>query len=109
MTAVRDPARRRILVVDDHPVVCEGVRNLLAGQPDLQVVGEAGDPGAAVKLAGDLQPDAVLLDLRMGGRFVPEAAGAVRAAAPRTRILVHTSSEDNAPVHAALRAALGQA
>lgn len=95
---------RRVLVVDDHPVVCEGVRTLLAGQPDLEVVGEAGEPGAAVKLAADLQPDAVLLDLRMGGRFAPEAAAAVRAAAPNTKILIHTSSEEHAPVHAALRA-----
>jgi two-component system nitrate/nitrite response regulator NarL len=104
VTATPDPKQRRVLVVDDHPVVCEGVRRLLAGQPDLKVVGEAGEPGAAVKLAGDLQPDAVVLDLRMGGRFAPETAGAVRAAAPRAKILIHTSSEENAPVHAALRA-----
>jgi two-component system nitrate/nitrite response regulator NarL len=95
---------RRILVVDDHPVVCDGVRNLLADQPDLRVVGEASEPSAAVKLAGDLQPDAVVLDLRMGGRYAPETAGAVKAVAPDTKILIHTSSEENAPVHAALRA-----
>lgn len=107
MTAARTRARpqpRRILVVDDHPVVCEGVRNLLAGQPDLHVVGEAGEPSAAVRLAGDLQPDAVVLDLRMGGRFAPETVGAVKAVAPDAKILIHTSSEENAPVHAALRA-----
>jgi DNA-binding NarL/FixJ family response regulator len=94
----------RILVVDDHPVVCEGVRNLLAGQADLAVVGEAHEPGAAVRMAGDLQPDAVVLDLRMGGRFTPEATTAVKAAAPATKVLIHTSSEENEPVHAALRA-----
>lgn len=97
-------AARGVLVVDDHPVICEGVRMLLAGQPDLRVVGEADEPGAAVRLAAELQPDAVVLDLRMGGRFTPETAGAIRAVAPGAKILIHTSSEENAPVHAALRA-----
>lgn len=97
-------AARSILVVDDHPVVCDGVRNLLAEHPDLHVVGEANEPSAAVRLAGELQPDAVVLDLRMGGRFVPEAPGAVKAVAPATKVLIHTSSEENEPVHAALRA-----
>lgn len=95
---------RRILVVDDHPVVCDGIRNLLAAHPDLRVVGEANEPGTAVRLAGELQPDAVVLDLRMGGRFTPETSGAVKAVAPGTKVLIHTSSEENEPVHAALRA-----
>jgi two-component system nitrate/nitrite response regulator NarL len=95
---------RRVLVVDDHPVVCDGVRHLLRGEPDLQVVGEANEAGAAVRLAGELQPDAVVLDLRMGGRYTPETSGALKAVAPGTRVLIHTSSEENAPVHAALRA-----
>jgi two-component system nitrate/nitrite response regulator NarL len=95
---------RRILVVDDHPVVFDGVRNLLAGHPDLQVVGEAGDPVTAVRMAGELQPDAVILDLRLGGRFTPETSTAVKRAAPATRVLIHTGSEENEPVHAALRA-----
>jgi DNA-binding NarL/FixJ family response regulator len=95
---------RRILVVDDHPVVVVGVRNLLAAHPDLQVVGEAAEPVAAVRLAEELKPDAVVLDLRMGGRFAPETAAAVKAVAPTCKVLVHTSSEENAPVRAALRA-----
>lgn len=99
-----DPAERRILVVDDHPVVCDGVRNLLAPHADLRVVAEANEPGTAVRLAGELQPDAVVLDLRMGGRFTPETSGEVKAVAPGTKVLIHTSSEENEPVHAALRA-----
>ncbi|MBA2323333.1 MAG: response regulator transcription factor [Pseudonocardiales bacterium] len=98
------PEPRRILVVDDHPVVCDGVRSLLAGQSDLRVVGEANEQSTAVRLAGELQPDAVVLDLRMGGRFSPETSGAVKAVAPDTKVLIHTSSEENEPVHAALRA-----
>lgn len=100
-----DPAAtRRILVVDDHPVVLDGIRTILAEHPDLRVVGEAGDVEAAVRMAATLQPDAVILDLRMGGRFVPEAPRAVKQAASAARILVHTASEENEPVHAALRA-----
>jgi len=95
---------RRILVVDDHPVVIDGVRNLLAGHPDLRVVGEADEPASAVRLTTELQPDAVILDLRMGGRFAPETSASVKAAAPGTKVLIHTASEEHEPVHAALRA-----
>lgn len=95
---------RRILVVDDHPVVFDGVRNILAAHPDLRIVGEASEAVGAVRLAADLQPDAVILDLRMSGRFNPEIASAVKKAAPATRVLIHTASEENEPVHAALRA-----
>ncbi|MBV9313962.1 MAG: response regulator transcription factor [Pseudonocardia sp.] len=95
---------RRILVVDDHPVVCDGIRSLLADLADLRVVGEANEPTSAVRLTTELQPDAVVLDLRMGGRFIPETSGAVKAAFPGVKVLIHTSSEENEPVRAALRA-----
>jgi two-component system nitrate/nitrite response regulator NarL len=95
---------RRILVVDDHPVVLDGVRNLLAGHPDLLVAGEAEEPGSALRLVRELRPDAVVLDLRLGGRFSPELAASVKAAAPACKVLIHTSSEENEPVLAALRA-----
>ena len=55
--AVKPVPPVRILVVDDHPVVCDGVRNLLAAHSDLRVVGEANEPGTAVRLAGELQPE----------------------------------------------------
>jgi two-component system nitrate/nitrite response regulator NarL len=97
-------SERRILVVDDHPVVVDGIRNVLAAHPDLRVVGAASDPAGAVRLAAQLQPDAVILDLRMGGRFSPETSASVKAAAPDTKVLIHTAAEEHEPVLAALRA-----
>jgi DNA-binding NarL/FixJ family response regulator len=54
-----------VLIVDDHPVVREGMRGMLAGEPDIEVVGEAGDGAEAAALAISLHPDVVLMDLRM--------------------------------------------
>ena len=56
-----------VLIVDDHPVVREGMRGMLAGEPDIEVVGEAGDGAEAAELASSLHPDVVLMDLRMPG------------------------------------------
>ena len=57
--------RVRVLLADDHPVVRAGLAALLSGEPDLDVVGEAADGAEAVRLAADLRPDLVLMDLRM--------------------------------------------
>lgn len=55
----------RLLLADDHPVVREGLRGMLAAEADLEVVGEAGSGNEAVALAGQLRPDVILMDLRM--------------------------------------------
>ena len=57
----------RIIIIDDHPVVREGLRGMLASQPDFEVVGEAADGAAGVELIVALQPDVTLMDLRMPG------------------------------------------
>jgi DNA-binding NarL/FixJ family response regulator len=62
-----------VLIVDDHPVVREGMRGMLVGEPDIEVVGEAGDGAEAAVLARSLQPDVVLMDLRMPGTDGVEA------------------------------------
>ncbi|MCF6467898.1 response regulator transcription factor, partial [Nonomuraea sp. MG754425] len=57
----------RVLIVDDHPVVREGLRGMLEREPDIEVVGEAGSGGEAVAVVPLLRPDVVLMDLRMPG------------------------------------------
>lgn len=93
----------RVLVVDDHPVVRQGLRTFLDLQDDIAVVGEAADGEACVSAAEELRPDVVLLDLRM-----PEADGlaALRGLRERgnlARVLVITSYTDPAAVLPAVR------
>ncbi len=92
----------RVLLADDHAVLRAGLRLLLDAQPDLQVVGEAGDGGEALALAAQLQPDLILLDLTMPGLSGLEALPAVRKAAPAARILILTMHDDEGYVRQAL-------
>lgn len=70
----------RVLIADDHPVVRQGLRGMLTGEPDIQVAGEAADGEEAVALAAELRPDVVLMDLRMPGMDGVEATRAINAA-----------------------------
>ena len=81
----------RVLVVDDHAVVREGLRALIDAEPGIEVVGEAVDGVEAVHAASSLQPDVVLMDLVMPRRGGIEAIGEVRRVVPDARILVLTS------------------
>jgi len=94
----------RVLVVDDHPVVRQGLRTFLDLQPDITVVGEAGDAAEAVAEAEALSPDVVLLDLRLPG---PDGVAALRQLRERgstARVLVLTSYTDPDAVLPAVRA-----
>jgi DNA-binding NarL/FixJ family response regulator len=77
----------RILLVDDHTVVRRGLRTFLSYDPDLEVVGEAADGAQALRLARELSPDVVLMDLLMPGMDGIEAAAAIRHELPETEVL----------------------
>jgi DNA-binding NarL/FixJ family response regulator len=94
----------RILLTDDHPVFRHGLRTLLAETADLTVVGEATTGEEAVALAEMLQPDVVLMDLRMPGTSGVEATRRIVQGRPGTQVLVLTMFEDDASVFTALRA-----
>ena len=90
--SVPAPAHRadviRVLIVDDHPLVREGVRHVLTSDSGFDVVGEASTGEDAVRLSGELAPDVVVLDLTMPGMSGLEAAPRIREAAPHARLLV---------------------
>ncbi|GIJ46940.1 DNA-binding response regulator [Virgisporangium aliadipatigenens] len=94
----------RVLVVDDHPVVRQGLRTFLDLQEDITVVGEAGDGDAAVATAAETAPDVILLDLRMPGADGLAALRGLRERDTRPRVLVVTSFTDPTAVLPALRA-----
>ena len=78
----------RIVLADDHAIVREGLKHILASQSDFQVVGEAGDGNEALRLARELEFDLLVLDLSMPGRSGMELIKLVRAERPKVRILV---------------------
>lgn len=98
----------RILIADDHPIVREGLRALISGKPDMELVGEATDGQEAVVKARSLQPDVVLMDLVMPGTNGIEAIQEIKRENPGARILVLTSFGEEEKVFSAIRAgALG--
>jgi DNA-binding NarL/FixJ family response regulator len=91
-----------VLIVDDHPVVRQGLRALLEVQDDMAVAGEAGDGPAAISLAESLRPDIVLLDLKLPGMDGVAVLRPLRAAG--LRVLVLTSATEPSTAAAAVRA-----
>ena len=84
----------RLLVVDDHPLFRRGLTALLATQARLQVVGEDGDAGEALRRAAELQPDVIMLDHHLPGVSGVDVLEGLRQAAPQARVLMLTVSED---------------
>jgi DNA-binding NarL/FixJ family response regulator len=94
----------RLLIVDDHPIVRDGLRGIFAQDPDFEVVGEAADGAEGVERALALSPDVVLLDLRMPGVGGVEAIRRLRERAPEVRVLVVTTYDSDADVLPAIEA-----
>lgn len=97
-------AKIKILVVDDHAIVREGVRMILAKETDLEVVGEAADGQEALDLTKRLQPQVVVMDISMPGMGGIEATQTIRETFPTVQVLALTMHEDETYVFQLLRA-----
>ena len=94
----------KVLLVDDHPVVREGLRGMIDAEADLVVVGEAGSGAEAVVMAESLRPDVILMDLRMPDVDGVTATERILAALPGTRIVVVTTYESDTDILRAVEA-----
>lgn len=93
-----------VLLVDDHPVVREGLRGMIDAEDDLTVIGEAGSGAEAIGLAGSLRPDVILMDLRMPGIDGVAATAQILADNPSIRIVVVTTYESDTDILRAVEA-----
>ena len=94
----------RLLIVDDHPVVRDGLRGIFSGDPNYEVVGEAADGAQAVALAERLRPDVILIDLHMPGMDGVNAIRELVQLVPPPRILVLTTYDQDSDVLPAIEA-----
>jgi DNA-binding NarL/FixJ family response regulator len=94
----------RVLLADDHAILCAGLRALLNYYDDVEVVGEARDGAAALARVAELRPDVVLMDIAMPGMNGLEATRLIREQFPQTRVLVLTQHEERQYVLALLQA-----
>ena len=94
----------RLLIVDDHPVVRDGLKGMLSGQPGFEVAGEAADGLQGVSMAAQLKPDVVLMDLRMPNLDGAAATQRIRSTLPEVRVLVLTTYDSDAEILKAIEA-----
>lgn len=94
----------RLLIVDDHPVVREGLRGMLATDPTLEVVGEASSGEDALAQVGRLRPDVVLIDLRMPGLDGAHATERITRGHPGVRVIVLTTYDSDDDILRAVEA-----
>ncbi len=101
---MKKPRAIRILCVDDHPVVREGLKAIIETQPDMLLVDEVGDGEAGVKKYREHRPDVVLMDLKMPGMGGVDATVKIRKEFPDARIIVVTTFEGDEDIYRALEA-----
>jgi DNA-binding NarL/FixJ family response regulator len=101
------PPPLRILMVDDHPVVLAGLKALVGADPDFTIVGEARDGRTALRLAAQLMPDVVVLDISLPEMNGIELAAALRTERPECRVLVLTVHEERAYLRQLLEMGVG--
>lgn len=94
----------RILVVDDHPIVRQGIRSLLSNYPEFEIVGEADNGAKALEQVSRLTPNVTLLDIRMPGESGLEILKQIQQVQPSAKVLMLTSFDDDEYVMGALRA-----
>jgi two-component system response regulator NreC len=96
--------KTKIVIIDDHAVLRSGLRLLINGQPDMEVVGEAGDPSVGIQEVRTRQPNVVLMDLAMNGQIHIGIIGEVRKCCPSGHVLVLTMHTESGYVRGALAA-----
>lgn len=96
--------RIRVFLADDHTVLRAGLKALLAAQPDLEVVGEAAEGSAAVRLVLELRPDIVVMDIGMPGVSGVDATARIKRDLPATKILILSMHDDQGYLRQALKA-----
>ena len=94
----------RLLLADDHPVVRDGLRGMLATQADIKIIGEAEDGASAVRLTAELEPNVVLMDLRMPVLDGVSAIQEIKARQPEVQVLVLTTYDTDADILPAVEA-----
>jgi DNA-binding NarL/FixJ family response regulator len=104
MTATGPSRKVSVMIVDDHVLLREGVRSVIATQDDIELVGEASNGAEAISEYARLQPDLVLMDLQMPDMSGVDAIAAIRAEAPDARIIVLTTYSGDGRALKALRA-----
>jgi DNA-binding NarL/FixJ family response regulator len=94
----------RVLIVDDHAMVAQGLAEVMGAQPDIQVLAQAGTAQDAQRLAGELSPDVVVMDYRLPDGDGAVAAKGIRADAPDTAVVMVTASDHDTVIAAAIEA-----
>jgi two-component system response regulator DevR len=96
--------RLKVMLVDDHEIVRQGLRALLEAEGDIEIVAEAASGGAAISLAGAVNPDVVVMDVRMPGGSGVEACRAIRDERPDAQVIMLTSFSDDEALFSSIMA-----